>query len=153
MKLDKLDFAVFLIVVICLAGVALAAVLNDPARQPARVAYLYPATASQQNVWMADVNNPGEHEQLTFSDYGVYDFDFSSDGRRLVYADRSGTGTVTLRLLDYAKPPDQSTWSIVSRWRLIVRRRSSVPMDASSLTNAPNQPDPVTACHASGWSI
>ena len=46
MKLDKLDFAVFILVALCLAGVAIGAYLSDPARQPIQVAYLYPALAS-----------------------------------------------------------------------------------------------------------
>ena len=100
MKLDKLDFAVLLIVAICLGGLAVAAYLGDPARQPARVAYLYPALAAQQDVWIAPVDDPSAQQQATFSEYGVYDFDFSPDGRWLAYAERSGTGTVTLRLRD-----------------------------------------------------
>ena len=100
MKLDKLDFAVLLIVAICLGGLVVAAYLGDPSRQPARVAYLYPALAAQQDVWIAPVDDPSAQQQATFSEYGVYDFDFSPDGRWLAYADRSGTGTVTLRLRD-----------------------------------------------------
>ena len=100
MKLDKLDFAVFIIVALCLAGVATAAFLTDPARQPTRVAYLYPASAAQQNVFMADIANPAAHEQLTHSQYGVYDFDISPDGRWLAFSDRAASATVTLRLLD-----------------------------------------------------
>ena len=102
MKPDKLDFAVSFIVALCLGAVALAAYVSDPVRQPARVAYLYPATAAQQNVWIAPVNDPGAQQQATFSQYGVYDFDFSPDGRWLAFADRSGSGTVTLRLRDLA---------------------------------------------------
>ena len=100
MKLDKLDFAVLIITALCLAGVAAAAWVGDPARRPARVAYLYPATARQQNVWLAPVDNPSAQRQVTFSEFGVYDFDFSPDGRWLAYADRSGGGGVILRLLD-----------------------------------------------------
>ncbi len=100
MKADKLDFAVFLIVTLCLLGVAAGAFLGDPARQPRRVGYLYPASGALQNVWQADIHNPGAQEQLTFSDYGVYDFDFSHDGRWLAFADRSASGSVTLRLLE-----------------------------------------------------
>ena len=102
MKLDKLDIAVFIITALCLAGVAAAAWLGDPARRPARVAYLYPATARQQDVWLAPLDDPGAQRQVTFSQFGVYDFDFSPDGRWLAYADRSGGGTVILRLLDLA---------------------------------------------------
>ena len=100
MKLDKLDFTVFTIVVVCLAAVAAAAYLSDPSRRPARVAYLYPALAAEQNVWWADIDKPGDHQQLTFSQGGVFDFDFSPDGRRLAFAERTSSGSVTLRLLD-----------------------------------------------------
>ncbi len=80
-----------------LAGLAIAAWEN---RQPTRVAYLYPALAAKQNVWMADIDNPGAPQQLTFSDYGIDSFDFSPDGRWLAYAERTETGWLTLRLLD-----------------------------------------------------
>ena len=102
MKRDKLDLAVLVIVCACLIGVAAAAWLMDPARQPTRVAFLYPATGGTQNVWMADIDDPAAQEQLTFSENGVFDFDFSDDGRWLAFADRAETGAVTLQLLDLA---------------------------------------------------
>ncbi len=102
MKPDKLDLAVLLIVAFCLAGVGAAAWLMDPARQPTRVAFLHPATGGVQNVWLADIDEPADKQQLTFSEYGVFDFDFSADGRWLAYGERSGAGAVTLRLLDLA---------------------------------------------------
>ncbi len=100
MKLDKLDIAVFTIVALCLAGVAVAAYLSDPARRSARVAYLYPALAAEQNVWLSDIDTPSHRQQLTFSERGVFDFDISHDGRWLAYAERTASGSVTLRLLD-----------------------------------------------------
>jgi len=102
MKPDKLDFAVLLIVALCLAGLGAAAWLMDPARQPTRVAFLHPATGGVQNVWLADIDDPAAKEQLTFSEYGVFDFDISADGRWLAFGERSGAGAVTLRLLDLA---------------------------------------------------
>ena len=102
MKPDKLDLAVVVIVCACLIGVAGAAWLMDPARQPTRVAFLFPATSGTQNVWMADIADPAAQQQLTFSEYGVFDFDFSADGRWLAFAERSALGAVTLRLLDLA---------------------------------------------------
>ncbi len=102
MKLDKLDLAVFVLVALCLAGVGFAAYVSDPARQPLRVAYLYPALGAIQNVWLSDIDQPGHQQQLTFSERGVFDFDISPDGRWLAYAERAGSGDVTLRLLDIA---------------------------------------------------
>ncbi len=100
MKFDKLDFAVIIIIALCILGVGLGAYLSDPARQPTRVGYLYPASSAQQNVWLADIHDSAAREQLTFSEYGVYDFDFSPAGRWLAYADRTAEATVTLRLLE-----------------------------------------------------
>lgn len=100
MKLDKLDFAVFILVALCLSGVAIAAYVGDPARQPLQVAYLYPALSSPQNVWLSDIDQPGHMQQLSFSESGVSDFDISRDGRWLVYAEHSGRGSLSLRLLD-----------------------------------------------------
>ncbi|MYD11581.1 MAG: hypothetical protein F4X02_16250 [Chloroflexi bacterium] len=100
MKLDKLDFVVFILVALCLAGVAIAAYLIDPARQAIEVAYLYPALGSPQNVWLSDIGTPGHQRQLTFSERGVSDFDISPDGRWLVYAEHSDGRGVALRLLD-----------------------------------------------------
>ncbi len=100
MKADRLDLAVLLIVAFCLAGVAAVAFFSDPGRQPALVAYLYPATSAPHNVWLAEMQDPAAKRQLTFSDAGVYDFDISPDGRWLAYAERHSSGAVALRLLD-----------------------------------------------------
>ncbi len=100
MKLSKLDAVVFGIATLCLLGVALAAIVSDPARQPIRVAYLYPATNSPQNVWMAEVGNPDAREQVTFSENGVYDFDVSPNGDWLAFSERGEAGIVNLRLKD-----------------------------------------------------
>lgn len=102
MKLTKLDFAVILIVLFCLVGVVIIGFVSDPARQPPRVAYLYPAMAAVQNVWITEIDQPDKQRQLTFSEFGVYDFDFSPDGRRLAFAERTRETAITLRLLDIA---------------------------------------------------
>ncbi len=100
MKLAKLDAAVILIAVFCLIAVVIVGLVSDPARQSPRVAYLYPAMAGIQNVWMTAIDQPEEQQQVTFSESGVYDFDFSPDGRWLAFAERTPQAAVTLRLLD-----------------------------------------------------
>ena len=100
MKPDKLDLAAFIIVCLCLLGLGAAAWIMDPARQPVLVAFLHPATGGTQNVWTADIANPADQRQLTFSQTGVFDFDFSPESRWLAFAERVEAGAVTLRLLD-----------------------------------------------------
>jgi len=100
MKLDRLDLTVWLVLLVCMGVVALAAFFSDPARQPSQVAYLYPALAARSNVWLSDIDNPDAARQLTQSEYGVFDYDISQDGRWLAYAERLETGAVNLRLLD-----------------------------------------------------
>jgi len=100
MKLAKLDIAVMTIVVLCLVGVGVAGLLSDPARQPTRVGYLYPAFGGVQNVYMTDIDNPENQVQLTDTGYGVFDYDFSPDGRWLAYAEKNEDNIATLRLMD-----------------------------------------------------
>ena len=102
MKPDKLDIAALIIVCVCLLGVGGVAWLMDPARQPTYIAFLQPATGGAQNVWLADIDDPAKQRQLSFSEYGVFDYDFSADGRWLAFAERTRVGAVTLRLLDLA---------------------------------------------------
>ena len=100
LKPAKLEAAVVLITIFCLAGVAAISLVSDPGRRTARVAWLFPALDGTQNVWMADIGSPDDHQQLTFSEYGVYDFDFSPDGRWLAFSERGRRAAMTLRLLD-----------------------------------------------------
>lgn len=100
MKLAKLDIAVIVIVVLCLVGVGLAGILSDPANQPTRIGYLYPAFDGVPNVYTTGIDNPESQTQLTFSEYGIFDYDFSPDGRWLAFAEKDTEGVATLRLLD-----------------------------------------------------
>ncbi len=99
MKLTKLDAAAALIIALCLGAVIILGLISDPSRQPPRIAYLFPALAPVQNVWMTTIDQ-AEQQQLTFSEFGVYDFDFSPDGRWLAFAERTEDAAFTLRLLD-----------------------------------------------------
>ncbi len=100
MKLQKLDIVVITIVLLCVIGVGIAGILSDPALQPTRVGYLYPAFGGIQNVYVSDIDNPENQIQLTDTAYGVFDFDFSPDGRWLAFAEKNGDAIATLRLMD-----------------------------------------------------
>ena len=99
MRPSKLDVAVGLVALICLAGAGIVAEISVPAGQPLRVAYLFPANGGVPNVWTAEIGDPASKEQLTFSEFGVYDFDFSLDGNWLAYSERTREGVGILRLL------------------------------------------------------
>lgn len=100
MKLSKLDLVVILISTLCLLGVGIAGFISNPANQSPRVAYLYPAFGGVQNVWMTDVDTPDNERQLTDSEFGIYDFDVSPDGRWLAFAEKNTDSIARIRLLD-----------------------------------------------------
>ncbi len=69
-------------------------------RRP-EVAYLAPADAAPQNIWIVDPAAPQHPRQVTFSVTGIYNFDISPDGAQIAFAEhRSDTGTIDLKLLD-----------------------------------------------------
>jgi len=71
-------------------------------RQP-EVAYLYPATGSPQNIWIARPGDPASARQVTFSPSGVFDFSVSPDGSQIAFsAINSATGATDIMLLDLA---------------------------------------------------
>lgn len=100
MKPSKLDKVIILVIVLCVIAVGAVAILSDPANQSPRVAYLYPAFGGVQNVWMTDIDAPENQRQLTFSEYGIYDYDVSADGRWLAFAEKTPDLSAQIRLLD-----------------------------------------------------
>jgi Tol biopolymer transport system component len=69
-------------------------------RRP-RVAYLYPATDSPYNIWIADPGDPSSAKQITFSPSGIFDFSVSPDGSKIAFSERNtSTGTSDIKLLD-----------------------------------------------------
>ena len=80
-------------------------VLNDTAfsfsvRQP-EAAYLYPATGSPQNIWIARPGEPESARQVTFSPSGIFDFSVSPDGAQIAFSERdSASGVTDIKLLD-----------------------------------------------------
>ena len=96
-----------------LAGLALIALISGrpapderatgiSARQP-EVAYLYPATGSPQNIWIARPGDPTSARQITFDPSGVFDFSVSPDGAQIAFSAPNGaTGFTDLYQLDLA---------------------------------------------------
>lgn len=69
-------------------------------RQP-EVAYLYPATTSPQNIWIAPPGQPEGARQITFSPSGIFDFSVSPNGTQIAFSERnSDTGTTDIKLID-----------------------------------------------------
>lgn len=100
MNISKLDRIVIIILVLSMIGIGVIAILSNPANQTPKVAYLYPAFGGVQNVWSAPIDNPENQQQLTFSEFGIYDFDVSNDGRWLAFAEKTSEGSAHIRLLD-----------------------------------------------------
>lgn len=71
-------------------------------RQP-RVAYLYPADATPQNIWIADPADPENARQITNSPTGVEDFGVSPDGTQIAFTENNFVlGTSDIKLIDLA---------------------------------------------------
>jgi len=100
MSMSKLDRIVIVIVALSIVAVGLVAILSDPANQTPEVAYLYPAFGGVQNVWKSPIDQPDNQQQLTFSEYGIYDYDVSDDGRWLAFAEKNSEGSAQIRMLD-----------------------------------------------------
>jgi len=102
MKITKLDIIVVITIILCMTGVAVTGVISNPINRVPRIAYLYPAYSGVPNVWVSDIDNPSEARQLTFSELGIYDYDFSPDGRFLAFSEHAGDNgeLATIRMLD-----------------------------------------------------
>jgi len=100
MKSSKLDRVVIIISALCMVGIGVTGWINSATQIPARVAYLSPAFGGVQNVWMTDIEHPDNQRQLTFSEYGIFDFDVSTDGHWLAFADKNVESVTRIRLLD-----------------------------------------------------
>jgi len=88
---------------VLIMGTAALHFLRDTLQQApsAQIAYLAPITGAVPNIWIAPLDNPDAAQQITQTAMGVFDFDVSPDGRRIVYAARdSQTLLSELFLLD-----------------------------------------------------
>lgn len=66
-----------------------------------RVAYLAPATAFPQNIYIANPNNPDDTRQVTDTPTGIFDFNVSPDGTRIAYAEyEDDFEDVNIKVLD-----------------------------------------------------
>ncbi len=65
-----------------------------------RVAYLYPADNSPQNIWIVAADDPNSAQQLTTSPSGVYDFAVSPDGAKIAFSEYNSNGNMDIKLLD-----------------------------------------------------
>ncbi|MFN8449857.1 MAG: Ig-like domain-containing protein [Anaerolineae bacterium] len=71
--------------------------------QQPRVAYLYPANDTPQNVWIADPADPENAEQVTHSPSGVEDFGVSPDGTKIAFTENNNVlGTSDIKLIELA---------------------------------------------------
>ncbi len=103
MRLSRLDLTVAAVALIVVLTIAASLALIQPPSAPLRVAYLAPSLKAPQNIWLVDPTKPDSATQVTFSDFGVYDYAPSPDGRYIAYAERqSGEQEyhVDLMLLD-----------------------------------------------------
>lgn len=66
-----------------------------------RIAYIAPADAVPQNIWIADSADPASAQQVTTSPSGIFDFAVSPDGTQIAFAERNpATQTSDIKLLD-----------------------------------------------------
>lgn len=65
-----------------------------------RIAYLTPADAVPANIWMADVDQPENATQISFSPTGIVNFSASPDGTMIAFAEHTEAGTSDIKLLD-----------------------------------------------------
>lgn len=84
----RLDVIALSIVLASVGVIALLSLLTAPSPQVPTVAYIYPALGGVQNVWFAPLDDPASAMQMTTTEYGIYDFAVSADGRYLAYAER-----------------------------------------------------------------
>jgi Tol biopolymer transport system component len=106
-RITRFDITVLVVCALLIAAVAASVALVQPAVVLPRVAYLAPVDSAPQNIWAVDPELPGAPQQLTFSDYGVYDFSPDPTGRFIAYAENTPEGITELRLLDLANGSTQ----------------------------------------------
>jgi hypothetical protein len=87
------------------AGLAIiigaSAIIGRVSEPGLRVAYLKLDEKRAFNVFVAEADSPDDVKQVTHTDYGVFDYDVSADGRYIAYSERDfECGSADLYLLD-----------------------------------------------------
>jgi Tol biopolymer transport system component len=100
LHLTRFDWTVFGVIAALVVAIFVTTLAGRASAPGLRVAFVKDDDGVP-NIWIADVDNPDDAEQLTSADYGVPDYDVSADGRYLAYAVRDiNTDTADIRLLD-----------------------------------------------------
>jgi Tol biopolymer transport system component len=99
--ISRFDLIVAGVAVVLVLVIGLSVLLATPVERPLRLAYLKADEWGLYHLWIADPQIPASGEQITFTEYGVFDYDVSRDGRYIAYAARDfQTGISDIVLLD-----------------------------------------------------
>lgn len=98
--LTRFDVTVLGVIAGLITLIGLTAIFGITAT-PERVAYLKISDGGYYQLWLADPEEPERARQMTDAEYGVFDYDISADGQRVVFSERDfETGISEIKLLD-----------------------------------------------------
>ncbi len=100
LRFTRFDVTVFTVALALIVLIVMSVALIRPTERVPRVAFLGPVNSAPQNVWAIDPTLPERIEQLTDSQYGVYDFAPDPSGRYIAYSENRPEGITELMLLD-----------------------------------------------------
>lgn len=96
----RLDVVVAVVAAALLIALVVLSEATNPKRLGATIAYLSPAYGGIQDVWLAPLSDPENPIQLTRTQWGVYDFGVSRDGKYIAYAERQESGLHEIFLIN-----------------------------------------------------
>lgn len=100
-EFGQFDLVVLVTTTLLVTVIGLLVTFGTPPERPLRVAYLQAEGQGLYNLWVADPTDLGSARQVTFTEYGVFDFDVSPDGRYIAYSERDfSTGVAEIMLYD-----------------------------------------------------
>lgn len=101
LRLTRFDMLVAAVLLATAAAIALVTLTAASQKDGLRVAYMKNSAGGVPNIWVADAANPAEAQQVTFTQYGVYDYAVSADGRYIAYSERDfESGLAEIKVLD-----------------------------------------------------